>query len=159
MKAQQSLKGMIVTILGVVGMILIFALPTSAAEPTPQEQAQAVAVLTNSERIEAGVLPVELDESLCAAAQQRAKEIAVVHSHTRPDGRMCSTVLDDNKIVYEVWGENIAGGQTTAEAVHYAWMNSPSHRENILYANYSKIGVGYYIDTADGVTYWCTLYI
>lgn len=159
MKAQ-SIRTMAVTVLGVIGMILIFAIPANAAEPeSAANMAQAVTTLTNSERNEARVVPVELDETLSAAAQQRAKEIAMVPSHTRPDGRECSTVLDDYKITYEVWGENIAGGQNTPEAVHHAWMNSPSHRGNILYAGYSKIGVGYYTDPADGMTYWCTLYI
>lgn len=152
----QSLKSMAVTILGVIGMILIFALPTSAAGAITDE-AQAVTTLTNSERIEAGVLSVELDETLCKAAQKRAEEIAMVPSHTRPDGRATYTVLDDYGVSYRVWGENIAGGQTTAEEVHHAWMNSPSHRENILCAGYSKIGVGYY--TVNGMTYWCTLYV
>lgn len=156
MKAQ-SIRSMAVTVLGVLGMVLIFALPSSAATPASTEAINAVVTLTNSERNEAGVLSLELDETLSAAAQARAEEIANCASHTRPDGRDCHTVLDDYGVSYHVWGENIAGGQTTAEAVHHAWMNSPSHRENILYAGYSKIGVGYY--TVNGMTYWCTLYI
>ena len=159
MKAQQlkaqQLKSMAVTILGVIGMVLIFAIPANAA--TASNEIDSVFQLTNKERDEAGLFSLELDSDLCAAAQTRAEEIAELASHTRPDGRDCHTILDDYGIAYEVWGENIAGGQTSADAVHHAWMNSPSHRENILDAGYSKIGVGYYV--VEGMTYWCTLYI
>lgn len=154
-RAQQSLRSMAVTILGVIGMVLIFAIPANAASST--DEIDSVFQLTNKERDEAGLFSLELDSDLCAAAQTRAEEIAELVSHTRPDGRDCHTILDDYGISYEVWGENIAGGQTSADAVHHAWMNSPSHRENILDAGYSKIGVGYYV--VEGMTYWCTLYI
>ena len=38
------------------------------------------------------------------------------------------------------------------------WMNSPGHRSNILNANYTAIGVGYYRNTS-GTNYWTQLFI
>lgn len=51
--------------------------------------------------------------------------------------------------------ENIAYGYGSPEAVMEAWMNSLSHRENILnvYFNYHYIGIGCYIKD-NGRIYW-----
>ena len=40
------------------------------------------------------------------------------------------------------WGENIAYGYTTPEAVMQGWLNSPGHRANIETASFRSIGVG-----------------
>ena len=39
-------------------------------------------------------------------------------------------------------GENLAAGQMTPEQVIVEWMNSPSHRDNILAPNWTEAGVG-----------------
>jgi uncharacterized protein YkwD len=39
-------------------------------------------------------------------------------------------------------GENLARGPKTAEQAIKAWLKSPSHREAILNADYTDIGVG-----------------
>jgi uncharacterized protein YkwD len=41
------------------------------------------------------------------------------------------------------WGENIAAGQSTPQAVVNAWMSSAGHCANIMKASYTAIGVGY----------------
>lgn len=38
-----------------------------------------------------------------------------------------------------------------------AWMNSSGHRQNILNANYGKLGVGYVTDTS-GRAYWVQIF-
>ncbi len=45
---------------------------------------------------------------------------------------------------YSYAGENIAKGQRTPQEVMKSWMNSSGHRKNIMSANFTKIGVGYY---------------
>lgn len=40
------------------------------------------------------------------------------------------------------WGENIAYGYATADAVMQGWLNSPGHRANIERSTYRAIGVG-----------------
>ena len=42
---------------------------------------------------------------------------------------------------YREMGENIARGYSTPASVVNAWMNSPSHRSNILYARFDSVGV------------------
>lgn len=119
--------------------------------------AEQVVKLVNEERTKAGLKEVTLDTNIEAAALVRAKEIEKSFSHTRPDGRHFSTALQEQSVNYKGAGENIAWGQSSPEAVMNAWMNSEGHRANILNANYTKIGVGYYQNTK-GTNYWTQLF-
>lgn len=58
-------------------------------------------------------------------------------------------------IGYKAARENIAQGQTSAQAVVQAWMNSSGHRANILSKNFTQIGVGYY----QNGNYWTQMFI
>lgn len=100
-----------------------------------------VVELCNKYRADAGLPLLTQDSVLDAKAQIRANEATVRFDHTRPDGSSCFTVLDG--VDFNTAGENIAGGQVTPEQVVEEWMNSPSHRENIMCPDFRKIGVGY----------------
>lgn len=104
--------------------------------------AQAVWALVNQERAAQGLDPLTLDETLCQAAEIRAQELTTYFSHDRPDGSSCFTVLNEVGISsYHAAGENIAIRYTDATSVVKGWMESPGHRENILSADYSRIGI------------------
>lgn len=118
---------------------------------------QQVVDLVNKERTKNGLSKLTLDTNLQKAAQIRAKEIEQSFSHTRPNGTNFSTVLSELNISYRGSGENIAWGQTSPEAVMNAWMNSSGHRANILNRSFTKIGVGYYQNSA-GRKYWSQLF-
>jgi uncharacterized protein YkwD len=45
-----------------------------------------------------------------------------------------------------VLGENLAEGQSSPEQLVRGWMASPEHCENILWPEFSQIGVGYAIE-------------
>lgn len=119
--------------------------------------AEQVVKLVNEERAKAGLSALTLDKDIEAASLIRSKEIEVSFSHTRPDGRKFSTVLQDNGISFRGAGENIAWGQKSPQDVMNAWMNSDGHRANILNAKYTKIGVGYY-QNASGRNYWTQIF-
>ncbi len=93
--------------------------------------------MVNEERAAVGSAPLEMDQTLLDAAMQRAAEISVYYSHTRPDGSPWSTAFPS---FYS--GENIAIGYTSSQAVMNGWMNSQGHRENILRSGYTHIGIG-----------------
>lgn len=120
--------------------------------------AQRVVQLVNQEREKAGLQPLSISQSAEAAALIRAKEIEDSFSHTRPNGSSFYTALKEQGVSYRSSGENIAWGQKTPEQVMQGWMNSPGHRANILNANFTAIGVGYYRSPA-GVNYWTQLFI
>lgn len=111
--------------------------------------------LVNEERAKEGLAPLELDLTLCEAAQVRAEEAKQSFSHTRPDGSKCFTALADKGVSYQFAGENLAGKIKTPEKVVKAWMDSESHRKNIMAEKYSYIGIGY---VEDG-NYWAQFFI
>ena len=53
------------------------------------------------------------------------------------------------------WGENVARGQRSPEAVVEAWMNSPGHCRNIMDGDFRVIGIGHaWTDEDQYKAYW-----
>jgi len=113
--------------------------------------------LVNAERQKEGISPLKENKTLSEAAQKRAEEISEQFEHTRPDGTLCFTVLNEYGIKF--WGaaENIAAWQSTPESVMNTWMNSDEHKSNILNTSMTDIGVGLY--EKNGRKYWVQLFI
>lgn len=144
--------------------------PASAISPIPESipaptivnpLIEEVVVLTNSYRSQYGLQPLTLNIDLSESAQVHSEDMALgdFFSHTGSNGTRVSdrTTLAGYESSYV--GENIAAGYITAEEVVRGWMNSPGHRENILNANYTEMGVGYHYLAADTGeinynTYW-----
>lgn len=109
--------------------------------------------IVNRERKNAGLKPLAMDKDLMAAAMQRAAEITVDFSHTRPSGLSCFTAE------VKAWGENIAMGTYPgygASDIMKGWMNSPGHRANILDSEYTSIGIGCF--RYNGCAYWVQMF-
>lgn len=113
------------------------------------DKAYEVLRLTNEERKAQGLQELKMDKDLLEAAMQRAAEINVHFSHTRPDATSCFTACD------KMSGENIECGygtlSTAKEAVD-GWMNSSGHKANILNKNFNSIGIG--VAEIEGAYYW-----
>ena len=125
--------------------VLIFSYPENSHT---EDYRQEVLDLVNAQRAKYGLTALEMgDDNLTAAAQTRAEEIAVVNSHTRPDGSKCFTVLKDYGVTDTPTGENAAWGSVSPEEVVNAWMNSEGHRANILNPEARKMSVGYYYNS------------
>lgn len=131
------MKRVLFVVLGMVSF-LMGTMPVHAAQP--QNTAVVAAVededtalckealtLVNQQRAAVGLPALTWSEDLLQAAEIRAEECAQKFSHTRPDGTDWWTV--DSKNVY---GENLAFGYTTANAVVNGWMTSPAHQANEL---------------------------
>lgn len=99
--------------------------------------------LVNAEREKLGLPAYIYYTEAQDAADTRAREILEVFSHTRPDGTKWWTV-DDIEGKCQAGAENIAKGAYPAEDIVYAFMNSESHRVNILSTQYTHMVVGYY---------------
>ena len=169
-------------ILSVILLITALALPVSAAphhhhqKPAQPHPVNKVAVtgtadykaaydvlkLVNAERKKLGRPALVMDKATMDAAMQRAAECSVYYSHMRPNGDNSYTVLDWKY----TFGENIAVGQTAAKEVVTDWMNSPSHKANIIDSNYyethrsfhryTSIGIGVF--KVGDVYFWCQLF-
>lgn len=114
-----------------------------------------IARLTNIEREKAGLSILSYNTSLEAGAQIRAAEIIENFSHTRPDGSRFFTAFGN--LQYKNIGENLGSGFRTPEAVVNAWMNSTSHKANILKPEYQEISVAITKD-ADGRYRWVQIF-
>ena len=111
-------------------------------------RAMAVAAFegANQQRVAAGLPALVWDNDLEIAAAVRAAECVQSFSHTRPDGSDWYTV--NAQIMH---GENLAYGYDSASSVVSAWMNSPSHKSNILYPSFTKGAIAIY---KSGSTYY-----
>ena len=122
----------------------------AASIPTEDElkaYADRVFELVNQERENAGVAPLERNESLDEAANIRANDCASVNSlyvngqaHIRPDGSRWFSVLGIDKNYN--YGENVGQGGATADVRMKSFMNSEGHKANILREDYTEIGIG-----------------
>ena len=97
--------------------------------------------LVNKERAKVGANPLTFAKDLAASAYVRAVELPTKFSHTRPNGTKCFTAMPQRG---HILGENLAGGHTSPKQVVQAWMDSKTHRENILNKQYKELGVVYY---------------
>lgn len=125
----------------------------------PSSYEQRVVQLVNVERTKAGLDSLYMDNKISDVARLKSKDMADYNyfAHNSPTYGMAGDMLLRYGITWSFWGENIASGQDTPEIVVNEWMNSPSHRENILSPNFTFIGVGYYVDS-DGTPYWTQMF-
>ncbi len=126
--------------------------------PPPDPIATALLAIHNREREKAGHGVLKLSEKLSQAALAHAKDMAE-HQTLDHTGSDKSTVADRVKRVkypYILVGENIAEGQKTVEAVMTTWMESPTHRENIM-GDFTEMGAARAKDEV-GVSYWCVAF-
>ncbi|MBQ9512209.1 MAG: CAP domain-containing protein [Lachnospiraceae bacterium] len=112
------------------------------------DAASAALALVNTQRASAGLSALAWSDRLAQAAMVRATEIQTSFSHTRPNGTDWWTV--DSTVQY---GENLAKLYNSADSVVAAWMNSPSHKANIMAADFKSCGIAI-SRTADNKWYW-----
>lgn len=118
---------------------------------------QQVVELTNDERTERGLEPLQLDPELSTVAQDKSLDMKNkgYFSHTSPTYGSPFEMMQAYGVDYRAAGENIAMGQTSPEQVVDAWMNSEGHRKNILNPNFTHIGVGH----VENGNYWTQMFI
>lgn len=98
--------------------------------------------LTNQKRVENGLAPLQFDQELAIAAQRKAKDMFAKDywAHSAPDGITPWYFIKKSGYEYKYAGENLARGFTRSSDIIDAWMESTSHRENMLSKNYEDIG-------------------
>jgi uncharacterized protein YkwD len=110
-----------------------------------QMSSSALLDSTNQQRTANSEQPLKLNDELSAAAQTKANDMVNrdYWSHVTPDGKAPWTFIQAAGYSYQKAGENLAYGFiTSADAVN-GWMNSPTHRENILDKDYTEVGFGF----------------
>ena len=81
---------------------------------------------------------------LMSAAQMKAEDMVKGHffAHTAPDGTVAWDYFKKVGYHYDIAGENLAITNETSSAVIDGWLNSPTHRDNLLNDEYTDIGIG-----------------
>lgn len=111
---------------------------------------QATLCLLNRERTTRGLPALRENGLLTAASLAHSQDMVQrrYFEHTSPDGRDVQQRLRDlgyARGVSASSGENIAygfGAKSTPAAIVRIWMNSPSHRADILRPAFTEIGIG-----------------
>lgn len=98
--------------------------------------------LTNSVRQQNQLPTLTYNEQLASAAQKKAQDMFSKNywSHYGPDGATPWDFILSSGYRYEFAGENLAKNFLFSQGVIDAWLDSPSHRDNLLRKEYSEIG-------------------
>lgn len=107
-----------------------------------------VIFLVNKVRIENGLSELSWSDYLENTSKIRVNEIIELFSHMRPNNEEWYTV--DANIMY---GENLAKNYNTSLEVFNAWMESPTHKDNILFKDFRTISISIKKDL-NGNYYW-----
>jgi uncharacterized protein YkwD len=128
-----------------------------------QTSAGANELLTyvNALRRENGLNELTIDNNLSVVAALRANEIADnnLFSHTRPNGSDPQTAMGEVGVSYRAFGENLAWatGRMGAQTAYNEWLKSGPHKENMLDADFTKMGASY-VKASNGHTYWVQIF-
>jgi hypothetical protein len=100
--------------------------------------------LTNDQRVANGLSSLTENTTLDAAALAKGNDMIAKNywAHFAPDGTSPWSFFTSFGYKYQYAGENLARDFSDASSAVNAWMNSPTHRENILNPHYKEIGIG-----------------
>lgn len=96
----------------------------------------------NKERMDRGLSPLKLNSKLSVAALGKADDMFSHNywAHYGPDGTTPWSFISKAGYDYLYAGENLAKGYTTSHDAVSAWMDSQTHRDNLLSKQYSEVG-------------------
>ena len=105
--------------------------------------------------------PLRWNDVLARAGHAHSTDMAA-HSYFSHDGRdgskpaQCATRAGYH---WRAAGENIAGGQTTAEAAVQGWIDSPPHCANLMGAQFTEMGVAFAVNPQSKLgIYWTQMF-
>lgn len=98
--------------------------------------------MANQSREASGLKPLAESTALDKAAEMKAEDMVQnqYFAHTSPEGITPWHWFSEIGYAYKYAGENLAIGFIDSKEVYQAWLNSPSHRENLLNPNYKEVG-------------------
>lgn len=122
----------------------VAAIPAADESDLERESEAALEIfdLLNGARVDEGASPLTFSEELSEVAAAHATDMYVngYFAHLSPSTGTVGDRLSSAGIAYTIAGENLALS-VTPELVHAGLMDSPSHRDNILRAEYRRVGV------------------
>lgn len=112
----------------------------------------AIVDLTNTDRRVNNLAHLDVNPLLERAAQMKADDMAKnsYFAHTSPAGVTPWHWFKEAGYAFAYAGENLAIRFSDSVDVERAWMNSPTHRANILNSHFTEIGIGIAQGVYDG---------
>jgi len=121
---------------------IIFSLSASSAiasDITPEN----ILYNINKERIYHGLMPFTVDANLNQAASAKSGDmIDRDYFEHYAFGLSPWDFIHNSGYDYLYAGENLAMNFSTSEGVVKAWMDSPSHRRNLMDEDFDEVGIG-----------------
>lgn len=113
---------------------------------------QKIIELVNQKRIENNLPPLTENSELASAATNKASDMFSYNywAHVSPTGTTPWAFITSAGYEYVYAGENLAKDFYEPADVVQAWMNSPTHRANILKPEYKDIGIAVVNGKLDG---------
>ena len=104
---------------------------------------QAIVSEVNTIRQDNNLPALQENHLLTLAAHKKATDLYEkdYFAHQTPDGKDFYEWIDEAGYQFTFAGENLAKDFNTTDAVMVAWMNSPTHRQNILDSDFCEIGI------------------
>lgn len=113
---------------------------------------QKLIELTNAERQKLSLGTLSENSALDQAAVAKAANMFEENywAHFSPSGKDPWGFIKSAGYGFSVAGENLAKNFQNSDDVVVAWMNSPSHRDNIVNSKYKEIGIAVVNGTLNG---------
>ena len=126
---------------------------------------QAFVTIINNYRAQNGLAPLTPCVSLNRTAQGHSEDMRDNNyfSHTGLNGsapwdRACVACFDLGCGPMTAMGENIAAGNSGAQATFQQWKDSPGHNANMLSNNYTMMGIGRAVGGGQYGVYWTNVF-
>ncbi len=138
-----------------VTFVLAFLLLGDAQDASATAGQDRLLQLINEKRAAYGVAPLRMSPLLNASAQAKSEDMASngYFAHISPSG--VTPEMLKQRYGYPPnapgWGENILWSEATADDAFWSWWSSAPHRENMLSATYTEVGIG---GPVSGNYYW-----
>ena len=99
---------------------------------------------TNQQRAGNGKPNLSINAQLNSAAQAKADDMVARNywSHNTPDGQQWYIFIQNAGYKYLKAGENLAYGYATSNDTITGWMNSSTHKANMLDSTFTEVGFG-----------------
>jgi uncharacterized protein YkwD len=135
------------------------SLPDFAASAlTRINQHRAAGAICGTRGSFATVPALAWSEKLTQAADGHSQDMAAQNyfSHTSADGRTVGNRIEATGYLWNTYGENIAAGYPTVNAVIDGWMASDGHCANMMAPSFTEVGLACVAGTSTSTynTYW-----
>lgn len=119
---------------------------------TPEVMSKNIITYTNDQRAKIGIDKLSENQTLNEAATLKLADMFENNywEHVAPSGVQAWDFIKKTGYTYQYAGENLAKGYHDSASTVGAWMDSQTHKENILSSKYTEIGVAVGSGKLDG---------